>query len=153
MNPGPAIPAGTDRVALVERFHRKYAVHGDGCWHWVGNRNAGGYGRMTFYDGAGRRVYAYAHRLAYELLVGPIPDGLTLDHLCRVHECVNPGHLEPVTTGENTRRAGDVVTVCAAGHPYNEVNTRWRKTGSGGRKACRACQRDRMRRLRRGAAA
>ncbi len=72
-----------------------------GCWLWTGDLNDRGY--PTFALLHDRTVYA--HRYAYELLVGPIPEGLTLDHLCRVPACVNPDHLEPVTKAENIRRA------------------------------------------------
>lgn len=69
----------------------------------------------------------YAHRASYEMFVGPIPEGLHLDHLCRVTLCVRPGHLEPVTLRENTLRgrAGDyqrAKTHCPSGHEYTEEN-------------------------------
>lgn len=66
-----------------------------GCWLWTGSQDGKGYGKT----GRGR-----IHRIVYEELVGPIPDGLQLDHLCRVRNCVNPAHLEPVTGRENVRR-------------------------------------------------
>lgn len=69
------------------------------CMPWVAGRTGKGYGQ--FWDG-GRTVYA--HRFAYETVVGPIPDGFQLDHLCRVRNCVNVDHLEPVTNKENLRR-------------------------------------------------
>ena len=69
------------------------------CWLWRASRDRSGYGRFKAATGV-----VGAHRVAYELLVGPIPDGLTLDHLCRVRHCVNPEHLEPVTHRENTLR-------------------------------------------------
>jgi hypothetical protein len=70
------------------------------CWLWTGVKNKAGYGEHYY----PYRRKAMAHRYIYELLVGPIPAGLPLDHLCRVPACVNPDHLEPVTVGENTRR-------------------------------------------------
>lgn len=69
------------------------------CWPWLAYRNAKGYGQVSV-NGTVRP----AHRVAYELLVGPIPADLTLDHLCRNTGCVNPVHLEPVTASENTHR-------------------------------------------------
>jgi hypothetical protein len=88
-----------------------------------------------------------AHRFAYELLVGPIPEGLELDHLCRNHACVNPAHLEPVIHVENIRR-GDTdaqgrcnrdKTHCPAGHPLDEANTYHNPHGW---RACRTCNRE-----------
>jgi len=71
-----------------------------GCWLWQRARSDDGYGWASLND----RTYQ-AHRLIYRLVVGEIPDGLVLDHLCRVRHCVNPEHLEPVTPGENIRRS------------------------------------------------
>ena len=83
-----------------ERFWAKVKKT-DGCWLWTGWKNDRGYG--NFEVDSTRTVKA--HRFAYEVLVGPIPDGLTLDHLCRNPSCVNPEHLEPVTLRENIMRA------------------------------------------------
>lgn len=69
------------------------------CWLWTGTMSRTGYGRVSI---GGREIGA--HRAVYEALVGPVPDGMQLDHLCRVTQCVNPDHLEPVTIGENIRR-------------------------------------------------
>lgn len=74
------------------------------CWTWQGHLDQGGYGRLTM-DGGHRALKRRAHRCMYELLVGPIPDGLQLDHLCSNPSCVNPTHLEPVTNRENTIRS------------------------------------------------
>jgi hypothetical protein len=90
-----------------------------------------------------------AHRFAYELFVDEIPDGLTLDHLCRNPRCVNPGHLEPVTQRENTLRGISPVAVnaakthCKHGHLLDEANTYMTNAGS---RQCRTCNRLRMRR-------
>ena len=70
------------------------------CWLWTGAKINSGYGLFSVND---RRVLA--HRFAYELLIGPIPAGLTVDHLCYIRACIRPDHLEAVTMGENTRRA------------------------------------------------
>jgi hypothetical protein len=112
-----------------------------GCWEWTSFRNKAGYGRI------GGRVLA--HRLAYESLVGPIPSGLVIDHLCRNPACVNPAHLEPVTLQENCRRGliNDKVhrPHCANGHHYTPDNMR---LDSRGHRVCRDCQRQYQRNAR-----
>lgn len=128
---------------LPERFWPKVQKTGS-CWLWLGALHpTAGYGRIRL---AGRGAPTVpAHRVAYELLVGPIPDGLVLDHLCRNRGCVNPAHLEPVTNGENVRRGVSFSTAnrrkthCPKGHPYDAANTylvrgQWR--------ACRTCRRE-----------
>lgn len=92
---------------------------------------------------------ALAHRFAYEDIVGPILEGLTIDHLCRVRHCVNPAHLEPVTHLENVRRGNGGLnqlakTHCPKGHPYDEENTYRLPSRPSGR-YCRACRRERNR--------
>ena len=126
-----------------ERLWAKVDKSGD-CWQWLGGFDRHGYGRHWHTEQGDRR----AHRLAYELVKGSIPDGLTLDHLCRNKWCVNPDHLEAVTAGVNVLR-GDTPAArnaakreCWAGHPFDERNTHVRADG---RRECRACMRDRMR--------
>lgn len=87
------------RPTLSERL-AQYEEDENGCWIWWGKPDAGGYGRLSI-----NHRDAYAHRASYEHHVGPIPDGLTIDHLCRNRKCINPAHLEPVTLSENSRRA------------------------------------------------
>jgi hypothetical protein len=82
---------------------------GPDCWLWTGAVDAKGYGRVLTPDG-----HRPAHRLAYELAVGPIPDGLVIDHLCRTPGCINPDHLEPVTRRENTLRGETIAARNAA---------------------------------------
>lgn len=110
----------------------------DGCWLWLAH-TAAGYGRFRLSNP--RRIEG-AHRVAYELLIGPIPEGLDIDHLCRNRSCVNPAHLEPVTRGENVRRGarGRLVTHCPQGHAYDEPNT---YVDPQGLRHCRACRRAR----------
>lgn len=117
----------------------------EGCWPWHGSINRGGYGVLTLGGREGKKVYA--HRLSYELHVGPIPEGLELDHLCRNRRCVRPDHLEAVTRRTNTiRGVGPALlarlngskTHCANGHPFDEENTRHRK---GGGRTCLICER------------
>ena len=86
--------------SVIERMADKFLV-GEGCWPWLGSRHNDGYGQVR---GDAQRNEP-AHRVLYELLVGPIPPTLHLDHLCNNPNCVRPGHLEPVTQGENNRRA------------------------------------------------
>lgn len=106
------------------------------CWLWQGYRNWKGYGR--FHVSHGKEVFA--HRLAYETLVGPIQEGLQIDHLCSVRACVNPAHLEPVTPAVNAQRAlkgKHLRQVCANGHAYDEANT---YIDYRGHQRCRACR-------------
>lgn len=76
----------------------------EGCWLWTAVVTGQGYGNF-WAKRQDEHVWVSAHRFAYELMVGPIPEGLQIDHLCRIRACVNPDHLEPVTAAENTRRA------------------------------------------------
>ena len=123
------------RPSALERFLAKVDKT-ETCWLWIACKSTAGYGD---FGNEGE-----AHRWSYKHFVGPIPEGLELDHLCRVRNCVNPAHLEPVTHRENVLR-GDapcaknaLVTHCPAGHPYDDENTR--QMPRGGRK-CRACHR------------
>lgn len=129
--------------AFVERFWSKVSK-GDGCWLWTGYKNPGGYGTFTrrFLFNRNERL---AHRISYILARGQaIPSELTLDHLCRVRECVNPAHLEVVTLRENILRgmapgaqqARQVV--CRKGHPFDTENT---YRDPKGHRVCRACRR------------
>ncbi len=123
--------------AQLERFFRKFEICEDtGCWDWIAACESRGYGH--FY--AGR--YWCAHRVSYELFVGPIPIGLTLDHLCRNRRCVNPEHLEPVSHRENILRGMSPLadnarrTHCRRGHPLFGDNV---KLENGGRR-CLCCE-------------
>lgn len=133
-------------TTLRQRFDAKWVIWPPtGCWIWLSTIHRKGYGEISV---AGRGTWKQkAHRVAYELYVGPIPVGLQIDHLCRVRCCVNPEHLEPVTSQVNCSR-GDTgkftsawqrsKTSCPAGHPYNEENTYRRPNGS---RKCRVCNR------------
>ena len=134
--------------ALPDRFWAKVQKEPDGgCWLWDAFCNPQGYGRFGV---AGRTEMA--HRVSYEFLVGPIPEGLDLDHLCRVRNCVNPDHLEPVTHAENILR-GDgglhnkIKTHCLNGHPYSGENLYVPPSGVG--RLCRTCRRENKRESRR----
>lgn len=127
---------------LSERFWEKVDKQpGDGCWLWTAcTLKAGGYGAISI-----NNVTCRAHRVAYELLIGPIPDGLVTDHLCLNPRCVRPDHLELVTQSENVRRIttrgyhhNAVKTHCPQGHEYTPDNTIiWAKRGW---RYCRTCQ-------------
>lgn len=113
----------------------------DGCWLWTAAKRPTGYGIFWRRD---RMVSA--HRFIYEREVGPIPDGMFIDHVyakgCRSTSCVNPAHLEVVTFGENMRRWSESVTTCKRGHAYDSANTYVRKDRPGNR-MCKACRRER----------
>lgn len=105
-----------------------------GCWIWIGALNGDGYGSFNGPDGKSTD----AHTASYEHFVGQIPDGLELDHLCRVRCCVNPHHLEPVTRRENLARGINYHssrTHCPKGHPYEGKNL----MGTPKRRKCRIC--------------
>jgi HNH endonuclease len=114
-----------------------------GCLLWTGCLRHG-YGVIEI----GRKAVG-VHRVAWELLVGPIPEGLELDHLCRNRACAAPAHLEPVTHRVNVLRgtspaaAAALAVACPAGHAYDLVNTHVRKNG---KRDCLTCARERMRR-------
>lgn len=127
----------------IERFRERF-VKVDGCWEWTGAKQAYGYGRFGL-GGRGGKV-VLAHRFAYEQYVGPIPDGMTIDHLCRNTSCVNPGHMEPVTREVNARRGNPHAgkTHCDKGHeltPENVYVSPSRPTV----RDCRECRRARRR--------
>jgi hypothetical protein len=130
--------------SLAVRFRdRVSAEDPNACWLWTGFVGSTGYGRI----GAHGKV-EYAHRVAWKLLRGPIPEHLQIDHVCQVRNCVNPHHMELVTPKENIRRSsvGHVQlakTHCPAGHPYDEANTYRSRSGQ---RLCRACRAERQRR-------
>jgi HNH endonuclease len=140
---------GTTHRRTTEEIFWSKVEKTKGCWFWRGYVQPDGYPRFKY---KGRPCNA--HRLSYMWLVGPIPEGLQLDHLCRVKHCVNPAHLEPVTPGENTHRIpghpivlNAAKTHCPQGHPYTPDNLLgW--AARHGRRACRECHRLRQRQRR-----
>lgn len=125
------------RGTVQERFWAKVDRRSpDECWAWLASRCSDGYGTFR----VGERI-AGAHRVAYEMLVGPIPDGLELDHLCSLRECVNPAHLEPVTHAENVARGRATrPTHCSKGHERTPENVLIQ--ANDGHRRCRVCQRE-----------
>lgn len=111
------------------------------CWLWTGYRSDRGYGRVCIPNKA---KCGYIHRVVYELLVGPIPAGLQLDHLCRQHACCNPAHLEPVTGKVNCERGSKATkTHCPQNHPYSGDNLRIHVDKRGyHRRICVTCNRE-----------
>lgn len=124
----------------MERFLNKISPEpNSGCWLWTAYLNQDGYGKFGVAGEA-----RYAHVWAYETFVVPVPDGLELDHKCRVRSCCNPHHLEPVTHIVNCRRGlvgsqHSSKTHCPSGHPYSESNTRF-ATQRGGKYVNRLCK-------------
>lgn len=116
------------------------------CWIWRGVKNREGYGRFRLFD----NVRIMAHRFAFEVQVGPMPDGLEPDHLCRVRACVNPSHIEPVTQAENIRRRSQAKTHCVRGHEFTPQNTYHQPSSPDHWRSCLTCIRERD--ARRGAA-
>ncbi len=139
----------THKTSAIKRFLRHIEIVTEsGCWVWMGALSNGGY--ATFWDGL---KYRTGHRFSFESFRGEVPDGLQLDHLCRVRCCVNPHHLEPVTARENMRRSTwtpdaavaahrlrcAAITHCPGGHKYSPENTRYAK--GTGKRTCMACDR------------
>jgi hypothetical protein len=135
----------------MTRFYKKVSpLDENGCRLWTGCTDGKGYGQIWL-DGK----MAPAHRVAYLLEVGPIPDGLQIDHVkargCRSRRCTAIAHLEPVTNAENNLRSDSMSaqnarkSYCINNHPFDEANTRIRKDGQ---RVCRACHRERNRKSR-----
>lgn len=134
---------------LPARLRSKIDTSGS-CWLWTAALYPNGYGQYhNGVSGVGRTTLL-AHRVVYESLVGPIPQSLHLDHLCRVHACVNPAHLEPVTCQENNLRGvspaalNAVKTHCPKGHEYAGDNLYHRPDRLG--RLCRVCRAETMER-------
>ncbi len=123
-------------LRLREQFEAQYKVADNGCWLWLRKRNNVGYGTLNVFGG-----FALAHRLAYELYVGAVPDGLVLDHQCETRTCVNPHHLKPVTHQENILRGNGLAaqnarkTHCLRGHLLGGDNVYL----NAGRRHCKEC--------------
>lgn len=111
----------------------------DDCWLWRGAKTPAGYGQVRQ---ANRQKLV--HRVAYEWLVGPIPQGLVLDHLCEIRVCIRPDHLEPVTQQVNIERARGKLTTCPHGHPLDGYCRNG--TARAARRYCKTCDQAKSRR-------
>ncbi len=137
------LPAWMPLADRIEIWRKESTTNGQGCWLWERPLNRKGYGHAW----VARKHFAI-HRLSYQHFVGPIPEALQIDHLCKNRNCWNPEHLEVVTLRENIRR-GDAGkpqasrTHCPQGHPYNEENTARRN----GERVCKKCARDRANKI------
>lgn len=128
------------QLSIENRFGLSWVPGESECWEWVAARKDAGYGVI---EKDGERWHA--HRASYDLFVGAIPDGLTLDHLCRNTRCVNPQHLEPVTLAENLQRGLDARPLCKYGrHPRTPENTYPRGNG---RNTCALCRQEWLQRV------
>lgn len=130
-------------------WRRVMPVTESGCWIWTGCSTKQGYGSFGWKDENGKGVLALAHRISWALSRGPIPDGLVIDHLCKVTCCVNPDHLEPVTQKENywrsNAREGTIafnasITTCPQGHEYTPDNTLIRINRGYKCRRCKTCE-------------
>jgi hypothetical protein len=153
MKPGPK-PGQAPRPArpLLDRVMERIEQSPMGCWLWTGTTSSHGYARIAVANGQKHGEDGLVHRILYEYFFGSFPVGLTSDHLCRVRRCVNPTHIEPVTTKINVLRGTGITarsaqaTHCIHGHPFDERNTLRDKRD--GHRSCRACCREKMRRRR-----
>jgi hypothetical protein len=137
-------PFTNSRGTESERFWKRVRILDNGCWQWIGGKDKRGYGRFALANAIPHQIKLISpHVYAYTRYVGPIPNGLELDHLCRFTSCVNPLHLEPVTHQINMLRGTGPVaqaakkTHCLNGHLLDEENTYIAKTGA---RYCRACK-------------
>lgn len=132
----PRLPKRFWAKVIVEQHARMASA----CWTWVGSYDWEGYGQSNR-----KGQVLKAHRMAWLALVGPIPDDLQLDHLCRLRACIRPAHLDPVTQRENILRGigpsarNARKTLCDSGHPLSDSNLR---ITSCGKRECVECRRE-----------
>jgi hypothetical protein len=142
-------PLHVDEIA---RLVAKLEFDAAGCWLWTGARQGAGYGHVGL-----RGQVWLVHRVMYQICNGPIPPGLVLDHKCGIPSCCNPDHLEPVTIGENNKRAATRKgrnhhlgkrDHCKYGHPLTGSNVRIIHDPRGDFRVCRICAAEAQRRWR-----
>jgi hypothetical protein len=142
--PGPAQIGRTVQQRLMALTD---VGDGTGCWEWHGRRQLSGYGQVWVNE---QRRADPAHRVSYEAFVGPIPEGLQIDHLCRNRRCIRPDHLEPVTAAENFARSTHPAAltkktgVCGRGHDL-AVHGKTTTSGTTEITRCQECRRERER--------
>lgn len=128
---------------IGERLAEKYEVDG-GCWIFTGSTGSHGYGQLSLTRSDGRQTVALAHRLAYETWIGPIPEGMQVDHLCRRPTCIRPEHLEAVPQRINILRSDAPSAIawrtnrCSRGHDLEHAYV-----SPQGHRRCRVCRRAR----------
>lgn len=141
-----------NRAEVIEALASKFEIDPDTeCWRWTEGLTPQGYARFSWKrtDGV---LFSAGHRVVMAALGFPLPRGMVIDHLCRVRECINPDHLEVVTSRENVMRSPITLatinsskTHCPQGHAYDDKNTTVVRhtTRSAIGRVCRACMRDR----------
>lgn len=132
----------TDHQKTIDRMASKFINNpNNGCWEWVASKS-NGYGRFWY-----KNKLEYAHRISHFIHIGPIPDGLTIDHLCKNPPCINPKHLEVVTQRVNSIERGTSPpaqnakkTHCIRGHEFTDENTYLYKHRDKPKRSCKECQ-------------